>query len=91
MITADIFAGGALTGAAMNPARAFGPALVQGVWQDQWLYWAAPIVGALLAAFLYNGVLLQAAPLQREPAMELPQRNGARKLLPRELVGTPRR
>ena len=91
MITADIFAGGALTGAAMNPARAFGPALVQGVWQDQWLYWAAPIVGALLAAFLYNGVLLEPAPLQREPAMELPQRNGARKLLPRELVGTPRR
>src|SRR5436190_18417705 len=43
MITADIFAGGALTGAAMNPARAFGPALVQGVWQDQWLFWEAPI------------------------------------------------
>lgn len=58
VITMDIFGGGALTGAAMNPARAFGPALIQGVWQDQWLYWVAPTVGALAAALLYNSVLL---------------------------------
>lgn len=58
VITMDIFGGGALTGAAMNPARAFGPALVQGEWQDQWLYWVAPTVGALAAALLYNSLLL---------------------------------
>ncbi|MPZ23484.1 MAG: aquaporin [Dehalococcoidia bacterium] len=57
-ITMDIFAGGALTGAAMNPARAFGPALVQNIWDDQWLYWVACPLGAILAAALYQYVLI---------------------------------
>jgi len=57
-ITMDIFGGGALTGAAMNPARAFGPELVQGVWDFWWVYWIGPIIGAVLAALLYNEVLL---------------------------------
>lgn len=73
VITMDVFAGGGLTGAAMNPARAFGPALVQGVWQDQWLYWVAPIVGAVLAAVLYNALLMEPGEAEREPAVELPQ------------------
>jgi MIP family channel proteins len=72
-ITMDVFAGGGLTGAAMNPARAFGPALVQGVWQDHWLYWLAPIIGALLAALLYHFALLEAPEPKREPPVELPQ------------------
>jgi aquaporin TIP len=72
-ITLDIFAGGGLTGAAMNPARAFGPALVQGVWDHHWLYWVAPIIGALLAAYLYHLVLLAAPQPVREPPVELPQ------------------
>ncbi|MEX2236786.1 MAG: MIP/aquaporin family protein [Dehalococcoidia bacterium] len=59
-ITMDIFLGGPLTGAAMNPARAFGPALVQNEWGDQWLYWVAPPLGAALAACLYQYVLLPA-------------------------------
>jgi MIP family channel proteins len=58
-ITMDIFGGGALTGAAMNPARAFGPELVQGVWDFSWVYWVGPIIGAVLAALLYNDVLLE--------------------------------
>jgi len=57
-ITMDIFAGGAVTGAAMNPARAFGPALVSGTWDDQWLYWIAPAIGAAMAAALYEFVLI---------------------------------
>ncbi len=57
-ITMDIFLGGAATGAAMNPARALGPALVGNVWGDQWVYWVAPIAGAASAALLYEYVLL---------------------------------
>ena len=57
-ITADILMGGTLTGAAMNPARAFGPALVSHYWQDQWLYWAGPLAGAGAAAILYDRFFL---------------------------------
>ena len=54
----DILVGGPLTGAAMNPARAFGPALVAGEWQGHIVYWVGPILGALLAALLWQYVLL---------------------------------
>jgi len=58
VITMDILAGGVLTGAAMNPARAFGPALVSGNWTNQLVYWVGPIVGGLLGAFAYTKFLL---------------------------------
>ncbi len=54
----DILVGGPLTGAAMNPARAFGPALVAGQWLGHIAYWVGPILGALLAAFLWQYVLM---------------------------------
>lgn len=73
VISMDVFGGGALTGAAMNPARALGPALIQGAWRDQWLYWVAPTIGALLAALLYHRVLVEAPEPEREPAVGLPQ------------------
>jgi len=48
--------GGPLTGASMNPARSFGPALVGGLWQAHWLYWLAPITGMTAAARMYDAL-----------------------------------
>ena len=45
---------GPITGASMNPARSLAPALVSGIWQHQWLYWVAPILGAQLAVLVYR-------------------------------------
>ncbi len=53
-ITMDILAFGLLTGAAMNPARAFGPALVAGDWANQLVYWIGPVIGGLFAGLLYS-------------------------------------
>ncbi|MEX2210227.1 MAG: MIP family channel protein [Gaiellaceae bacterium] len=58
-ITLDVLAGGPLTGAAMNPARAFGPELVQGIWSDAWIYWVGPLAGAALAALAYDRLYLR--------------------------------
>lgn len=61
----DILVGGPLTGAAMNPARAFGPALVSGQWLGHVVYWIGPMAGAILAALLWQYVLLPKAPAPR--------------------------
>lgn len=55
-ITVDIFLGGPLTGAAMNPARAFGPALAQLSWDSHLVYWIGPLLGAVVAALTYHYV-----------------------------------
>jgi MIP family channel proteins len=59
VVTFDVLAGGPLTGAAMNPARAFGPALVAGLWTSHWVYWVGPMVGGTLAALLYTSLYLR--------------------------------
>ena len=56
----DILMGGALTGASMNPARTFGPALAAGVWDGHWIYWVGPLLGGGAAALLYHGLFLHA-------------------------------
>jgi len=61
----DILVGGPLTGAAMNPARAFGPAVVSGEWVGHLVYWIGPVAGALLAAVLWEFLLLPKRPHRR--------------------------
>lgn len=53
-VTVDILVGGPITGASMNPARSFGPALVSGSWNSHWVFWAGPIVGGALAGLVYS-------------------------------------
>jgi MIP family channel proteins len=55
-LTLNIIMGGALTGAAFNPARALGPMVATGNFSDAWLYLTAPIVGAIVAAILHAGL-----------------------------------
>lgn len=61
-VALDALWGGPISGASMNPARSLGPALVAGVWANQWLYWLAPLIGACLGAMIYQ--------LLREPQPE---------------------
>ncbi len=58
VLVCSLGGGGALTGAVMNPARAFGPALVAWDWHAQAVYWIGPLVGAAAAAGLWRYLLL---------------------------------
>jgi aquaporin Z len=53
----DILVGGPLTGAAMNPARAFGPALVGGQWTGHLIYWIGPLLGAAVAGVVWKWMM----------------------------------
>lgn len=64
-ITLDILMGGVLTGAMMNPARAFGPQLVADNWKHFWIWYIGPFAGAVIAASLYE--LLYLRPARPEP------------------------
>jgi aquaporin Z len=55
-LTFNILMGGALTGAPFNPARALGPMVATGKFDDAWLYLLAPIVGAIVAAIVHTGL-----------------------------------
>src|SRR4051794_6252185 len=50
----DALFGGPITGASMNPARSFGPALASGTWSHFWIYVIGPVIGAALGAFAYQ-------------------------------------
>ena len=61
-ITLDILFGGPLTGAAMNPARVFGPALAAWFWHDHYVYWIGPLIGGALGGYVY-GLLYERKPV----------------------------
>ena len=60
-ITLDILFGGSLTGAAMNPARVFGPAIAAGFWKAHYVYWIGPLLGGALGGLVYRAFI------EREP------------------------
>ena len=67
-LTLNIIMGGALTGAAFNPARALGPMVATGNFHDAWLYLTAPIVGAIIAAILHTALARLAQERMAAPA-----------------------
>jgi len=67
-VAGDILMGGALTGAAMNPARWFGPAAVTWNWDNSYVWIAGPLIGAAIAALLYRYLFLPEADPFRTPA-----------------------
>jgi aquaporin NIP len=50
----DALFAGPITGASMNPARSFGPALVSGTWSSFWVYAIGPVIGAAVGVFAYE-------------------------------------
>lgn len=65
----DALFGGPVTGASMNPARSFGPALIGSRWDHHWVYWVGPILGGALAGLVYNAVFLT-TPRTKRVAMD---------------------
>jgi aquaporin NIP len=68
----DAMVGGPVTGASMNPARSFGPALLSGEVETLWIYILAPVVGAALGALAYQLVRGQAEERHRSVSKPLP-------------------
>lgn len=65
IVGANILAGGAFDGACMNPARAFGPALVSWTWENHWIFWIGPLIGGGLAAAVFETFFMEAEPTHR--------------------------
>lgn len=58
IVGANILLGGAFSGAAMNPAVTFGPAVVSWTWENNWIYWVGPLIGGGIAGVIYEVVFI---------------------------------
>ncbi|XP_075381589.1 lens fiber major intrinsic protein-like isoform X2 [Mycteria americana] len=58
---ASLVTRGPFSGGSMNPARSLGPAVVTGIWDDHWVYWLGPVLGAVLAGLSYEFVFAPSA------------------------------
>ncbi|XP_021743090.1 probable aquaporin TIP3-2 [Chenopodium quinoa] len=62
IVGANILVGGPFDGASMNPARAFGPALIGWRWRNHWIYWVGPLIGGGLAGLIYEFIVIPTEP-----------------------------
>nr|BAM44345.1 vacuolar aluminum transporter [Hydrangea macrophylla] len=58
IVGANILVGGAFDGGSMNPAVSFGPAVVSWTWTHHWVYWLGPMIGAAIAALIYDNIFI---------------------------------
>ncbi len=76
-VTANTLMIGPLTGASMNPARSFGPAVASGIFEGQWVFWTGPILGAVAGALLYDQLFLPREPEPIDHGAVQPAAEGA--------------
>ncbi|XP_059189476.1 aquaporin-4 [Centropristis striata] len=63
--TAGVLIGGRFSGASMNPARSLGPAIITGFWENHWVYWIGPVIGAILAGVSHEFFFARSASRQK--------------------------
>jgi len=65
-VLVDHMIGVPFTGASMNPARSFGPAVISGYWVNHWVYWVGPVVGGIFAAVVYHHLFIIEEPSDKK-------------------------
>nr|QKE23094.1 aquaporin 14 [Chatrabus melanurus] len=63
--TAGVLIGARFSGASMNPARSLGPAIITGFWENHWVYWIGPVLGAVLAGMSHDFLFVRSASRQK--------------------------
>ncbi|KAM3871632.1 aquaporin-4 [Diretmus argenteus] len=63
--SAGVMIAARFSGACMNPARALGPAIITGIWENHWVYWIGPVLGAMLAGVSHEFLFARSASRQK--------------------------